>query len=452
MEAAPAPPAFETAPEVELLEVFREREVTIFGVTGTLGDLAEFCPKDLQGESTAALNEFVVKAANEAGLEIDREYEPVFTKYIEQNKLERKVVFISNKPVEQVNDRQAAPEPTVAESPRKEITATGDSEPSNVRPRREPEADVPVLRQVYMAANKIEPPLECVQEPLRAADARLSDTVRYPQAIPIETAQTSKQTAAIPAALELRVEIAKPAKASPIEAFSETPDSLAAETETLELEIAAPQVFYPGEVVLLSGEQEPIVLEDDEIPGGLSPETASIPPYYAPRGQAILEAGPVLPAGELPAAPEEIAAVLEVLARVLEAAEPQRLQRFEVMLETIMRLPDKLDIGIAEHTPIMEEKLEALFVQLFEEAGIDYTQELVDSFVILTKNHFFPRALRAAEEIERPAQFPGEIGTREFLQALQHGLSRMRQAVFHFYEIGKSVVRLYGLQTAERVA
>lgn len=449
MEAAPALPTFETVPEVDLLEVFREKEVTIFGVPGTFGDLAEMCPIDLQAEhiSLETKNEFVVKAANEAGLEIGREYEAVFTKYIEQNKLERKVTFVANQPVEQVSDKQAAPEQTAPRQPRKEIAAPSDIEPSEFRPSREPKAEVLAMQQVLAAANKIEPAPERTEKPLKAKETRPPETVQQPQFVRKETVQSNKQAESILSTHTRPVEIIGTTEASPVETFSESLDSLTAEA----VELALPQPLYPDEVVLLAGDYEPIYEESETAQEPLT-ETRDTAAYYRAQEKVVVETESVLLPGELPAPPEEAAAMLEELALVLETAEPQQLQKFEAILEAIMQLPEQLDMGIPEHAPIIEEKLQVLFIELFEEAGIDYTPELIDSFVLLTQNHFFGKVLRVNPEMEKSAQLPDQIGTREFLQALQHGLSRMRQAVFHIYEIGKSVLRLYGQGGATQLA
>jgi hypothetical protein len=88
----------EEVSQVDLLEAFADQEVSIFGVTGTFEGLAQMCPVDLNDPSVTleAKNEFVVKAANEAGLEIKPEYESVFSQIIEQNGLERKFTVTSS--------------------------------------------------------------------------------------------------------------------------------------------------------------------------------------------------------------------------------------------------------------------------------------------------------------------------------------------------------------------
>lgn len=76
----------------DLFALYADKEVTVFGITGTFRDLAEMCPIDLNDPSVTleAKNEFVIKAANESGLEIEPEHKGLFEKVIEENNLEPK--------------------------------------------------------------------------------------------------------------------------------------------------------------------------------------------------------------------------------------------------------------------------------------------------------------------------------------------------------------------------
>ena len=78
---------------VNLLQTYGENVVTLFGITAPLDQLAKMCPIDLSDPSKLdAVNTFVAKAANEAGMEIKPEHEAVFAKVIEQTGAERKFV------------------------------------------------------------------------------------------------------------------------------------------------------------------------------------------------------------------------------------------------------------------------------------------------------------------------------------------------------------------------
>lgn len=92
MEGGPNIEVQEQMPPPDLLEVFADRQVEVFGITGSFRDLTAMCPVDLSDPRVTleAKNEFVVKAANEAGLEIEPEHEALFTRVIDQHGLERK--------------------------------------------------------------------------------------------------------------------------------------------------------------------------------------------------------------------------------------------------------------------------------------------------------------------------------------------------------------------------
>src|SRR5579859_7876668 len=111
MEVGPAVLNHELAPQPDLLDIFAEREVTIFGITGTFEELAKMCPVDLSDASITieAKNEFVVKAANEAGLEIEADYEPIFSKITRQQGLERKFTIATSTPDGTEHQQAASP-------------------------------------------------------------------------------------------------------------------------------------------------------------------------------------------------------------------------------------------------------------------------------------------------------------------------------------------------------
>lgn len=124
MEAAPHPDSQEIASQPDLLEVFGDREVTIFGVTGTFTKLAEMCPLDPSDPrmTVEATNEFVIKVANEAGLAIAPEHEALFSRIIETNGLERKFTTIEptrDNKIEEVqvtHDNQVPKQATISHS------------------------------------------------------------------------------------------------------------------------------------------------------------------------------------------------------------------------------------------------------------------------------------------------------------------------------------------------
>ncbi len=152
---------------------------------------------------------------------------------------------------------------------------------------------------------------------------------------------------------------------------------------------------------------------------------------------------------ELSAPFKEIKTAIMQIAEVLELAETNETQKVHQIIEEIITLQNNLEDSPGEAEKDVEQKLEELFIRLFKETDTEYTPELVESFVTLTQEHYFKELLSITIEAEdEMPTLPDEIGTREFLQKLQHGLSAMMQAVTNFYEIGKSILRLYGLASA----
>lgn len=158
------------------------------------------------------------------------------------------------------------------------------------------------------------------------------------------------------------------------------------------------------------------------------------------------EAHPLAAIPELPAPVAEIEAAMTELTGVIEGSEDtvtDEPKKIDEILQRIITLPTKFEAADSEEAEELEQELEVLFVELFKEAGIPYTSELIESFVKLTKAHYLEELLAITKDTDENQNQPTEIGTREFLRKLQHGLSTMRQTVVNFYEIGKSIMRLY---------
>jgi hypothetical protein len=163
----------------------------------------------------------------------------------------------------------------------------------------------------------------------------------------------------------------------------------------------------------------------------------------------------------LPEAPElgaplaQIEAAIVQLVAALENDAADKAVKTGAILEEIIRLPGKVEAVPKEDSGIFEEKLEELFLELFEEADIGYSPGLIKSYARLTRAHYAQDPLEVpAAPGEETYSLPDEIGTREFLQKLQYGLSDMKQAAVNFYEIGKSILHIYsyGLEIAARKA
>jgi hypothetical protein len=207
------------------------------------------------------------------------------------------------------------------------------------------------------------------------------------------------------------------------------------------------ELLREDEVILLMADFEQSKAEIDEAGDSLLSEIfVSDPADAKVPGHTPAELQAVISVPELPAPVKEIEAAITRLTEVLESAEADETQKVYLVFEEIIMLPDGLEASTGEAKKDFEQKLEELFVRLFEQTGTEYTPELIDSFTKLTQLHYLKELLPIAIETEDGTQaLPDEIGTHEFLQKLQHGLSRMKQTVVSFYELGGSVLRLYGM-------
>lgn len=174
--------------------------------------------------------------------------------------------------------------------------------------------------------------------------------------------------------------------------------------------------------------------------------SASGNPELAAPGFVETDTKQMIDTPELPAPVAEIESALTQLAEVVEAtgtAGDQPL-KLHAIVERIIMLPASFEAAANEETPDLDQRLETLFTELFQEADIPYTAELIESFIVLTKTHYLEKLFVITDGPEQePQGLPDEIGTREFLQKLHHGLSAMKRAVIDFYELGKSILRLY---------
>jgi hypothetical protein len=82
------------------LDIYGNTEVTIYGITGTLSELAALCTADDSTRTEEANNRFVIAAMNEAGAEILPEHESYFLEEIERKGLEPKIQIREEQPLE----------------------------------------------------------------------------------------------------------------------------------------------------------------------------------------------------------------------------------------------------------------------------------------------------------------------------------------------------------------
>jgi len=212
------------------------------------------------------------------------------------------------------------------------------------------------------------------------------------------------------------------ARLSEVEA---TGDSQLAWTEVEQLillaeqDVAARELGAEHEVSLFATSFDPNYTADM-----LQPETAS------PR---------------LPAPLGEIETALVRLDAALVSAERQQDQTMQRIVEAIAELPGQSAGDNPEHQ-VNEQQLEDLLIALCEAADVAHTPALITSLVKLTTAHYLD-VLKASNQPatdDTPLALD-DIGTREFLQKLQHGLGSFQHSAARVYGVGKSLLQLYAV-------
>jgi hypothetical protein len=113
MEVGPSLYNPEVEQDPDLLREFADMEITVFGKTGTLDNLArEECPVDLDDPRVTPemKNVFVVKAINLAGSAVDQKYEAYFTKVLDEHGVERKFTVAEQREAIEQPKPQSEPE------------------------------------------------------------------------------------------------------------------------------------------------------------------------------------------------------------------------------------------------------------------------------------------------------------------------------------------------------
>lgn len=319
----------------------------------------------------------------------------------------------------------ATAEPTLMEQIPEVPLRVELSPPENTLMYEERDESIILPAEVYQPAADIVPEVQSVAHESPVMDPLNSESLELPEELRSVSEEQSID-AAVPELLsEGTIMVEAPATSdldtSAIMDYAQIPESPV---------LVDPDYYVPDYYV--------DVEEALEILSNVPSETADDPAIRAKKIH--------LPAGipELSAPIAEIESTMMQLSEALmDVAQPE-IKSVETILEKIIRLPEIVAVAATEEEELIEEKLEELFIELLDEAGIDYSPQLIESFVRLTKIYYLELIEESEEEVEEELNsLPHEIGTREFLQKLHHGLGTMMQAVRNFYSIGRSIMRLY---------
>lgn len=210
-------------------------------------------------------------------------------------------------------------------------------------------------------------------------------------------------------------------------------------------ETAALDEFWPvpeGDVMNGIQESKDFVIPADETQPFSSTE------YIAARTEVI---------------PELNLAVQEVEETIVELA--GRIKEFESEeAETARQLLDEIIVKAAEirtsyqsiteesivdsaEVEMEEEQLTELFIRLFEYVGMEYTLQLIDSYVKIALEDEMSELIFAAGQGEK-ADISYDRGTHEVIKRLLSTINRIKKATSHAYHLGRSALSLYSQQLA----
>lgn len=164
--------------------------------------------------------------------------------------------------------------------------------------------------------------------------------------------------------------------------------------------------------------------------------------------------------GEVDVPIEEVEETLQTLAENIGDVEAEEVKEAHQILDEIVVKANELRAGTetsaeASEEPVAaqtekseetKEELKELFIELFDYTEIDYTPELVDSFIKLAiKDDAMELATEIEQEEDNAAK---DRGTHEAIKQLLIAVSNIKKAIMHACSIGKTALRLYSRQLA----
>lgn len=135
--------------------------------------------------------------------------------------------------------------------------------------------------------------------------------------------------------------------------------------------------------------------------------------------------------------------LLATITEEVDEIDPETVKLLDKSIEEVIETAASLDLEDGA-----QEKLKKLLIEFFDNAGIEYSPELVES---LTKLILKWRLASEAEKqkIEKDLnQAQQGSGTHEIIKKILAGLSIISRAVANAYVIGKSALSLYDLSPA----
>lgn len=156
-------------------------------------------------------------------------------------------------------------------------------------------------------------------------------------------------------------------------------------------------------------------------------------------------------AKELSVPVEEIETTVEQLSAKVETLEPSAAEEVNQILDEIIQLPRQLETPADAEEEVANEqevrkKLEKLFTELLDRPEIEYTPELIDSFVSLAFNRQLEEIAEPKAPYEAEGNVPKDRGTHEAITKILICLTDIKKVLLRAYALGKSAMYLYQQQ------
>jgi hypothetical protein len=139
---------------------------------------------------------------------------------------------------------------------------------------------------------------------------------------------------------------------------------------------------------------------------------------------------------------QEIEDSLIQLTERIEASQPETAEKLNDILDKIIEVPLRFETENIITEVQAQDELEALFTELLDITGVDYTPELVECLVRLTLERHLVDEIKKLKRQEQTDKAPQGIGTHEIIKKLLLSLSTLKKTLAQAGAIGKSALRL----------
>ncbi len=382
MESAHTSDNPEALTQPSFLEIYGEQELTMFGKTGPLKQLLEWCPipPDDPRMTPEATNAVVVKAMNASGCEVEAEHAEQFSAVLSKAGIEQKFKVASPEPSTELKKH---PKPAAPASP--DIT-TGPREAVPLRSEHNRLAAMAVAES-QLVSPVIPPPIA-----LQAARAHYEAVTNSLPEVTGSVISPATKVENIAGEPVLSTELPAPVQPAPMSSLETFDASMVPETPvaatTLPVPVPDVEVAYIETDSLENSFEVPVIIET-----AASTELLEIPePDFveAARDFSELLSSGIAINEDKPATQQEIdvAPITVTVLEKLTHLEPIEQETVAPVLQEIVSVVQELqllsELGLGpEMTPLATEKLEELCVTLLESLNIPYEEQAVQEFVRL---------------------------------------------------------------------